>query len=90
MENKIRIVICMGSSCYSRGNQVSLELIKAYLSENKSEAKIDFKGQLCSERCSRGPVLIINDVVYQGVQPGNVINILKMALTPKVLVNSNL
>ena len=89
MENKNSIVICMGSSCYSRGNQLSLELIKTYLHENNQEATIGFKGRLCSERCSRGPVLIINDVVYQGVQPGNVLDILKLALTPEVSAINN-
>ncbi len=90
MENKLNIVICMGSSCYSRGNQISLDLIKAYLQEHRQEATVDFKGELCSERCSRGPVLIINNVVFQGVLPGNVIKILETAIAPKALINSTI
>lgn len=78
---KIQITICMGSSCYSRGNRVSLELIKAWLNERKLEAEVNFKGQLCSGLCSKGPVLIINDHVYQDVHPANVINILKSAIS---------
>lgn len=80
MNPKIQITICMGSSCYSRGNRVSLELIKAWLNERKLEAEVNFKGQLCSGLCNKGPVLIINDHVYQDVHPANVINILKTAI----------
>ncbi len=80
MNPQFRIVICMGSSCYARGNRVSLEIIKAWLAERKIDAEISFKGQLCSGLCSKGPVLIINDHAYQDVNPANVINILKGAL----------
>lgn len=81
MKPKNQIIICMGSSCYSRGNRINLELIKAWLNERKIESEVGFKGQLCSGLCNKGPVLIINDHVYQDVQPANAINILKTALT---------
>lgn len=81
MKPKNQLIICMGSSCYSRGNRVNLELIKAWLSERNIEAEVEFKGQLCSGLCNKGPVIIINDHVYQDVQSVNVINILKTALT---------
>ena len=45
MNQKNQIIICMGSSCFSRGNRVNLELIKAWLSERKIEAEVGFKGQ---------------------------------------------
>lgn len=69
----------MGSSCFSRGNRINLELIKAWLSERKIEAEVSFKGQLCTGTCNKGPILIINDHAYQDVQPANVISILKTA-----------
>lgn len=81
MNQKNQIIICMGSSCFSRGNRVNLELIKAWLSERNIEAEVGFKGQLCSGLCNKGPVLIINGHVYQDVHPANVINILKTAFS---------
>ncbi|HAH59936.1 MAG: NAD(P)H-dependent oxidoreductase subunit E [Lentimicrobiaceae bacterium] len=81
MNQKNQIIICMGSSCFSRGNRVNLELIKAWLSERKIEAEVGFKGQLCTGLCNKGPVLIINEHVYQEVHPANVINILKTAFS---------
>lgn len=37
-----QIKICLGSSCYSRGNNVHLEVIKKYIAENHLEAEISF------------------------------------------------
>lgn len=81
MSPKNQITICMGSSCFSRGNRVNLELIKAWLSERKIEAEVGFKGQLCTGLCNKGPILIINEHVYQDVQPANLISILKTAFS---------
>ena len=50
-----QIKICLGSSCYSRGNNVHLEVIKKYIAENHLEAEISFSGHLCEELCSSGP-----------------------------------
>ncbi len=80
MTPKNQITICMGSSCFSRGNRINLELIKAWLSERQIEAEVSFKGQLCTGMCNKGPILIINEHTYQDVQPANIITILKSAL----------
>ena len=59
MENHKEIVICMGSSCFARGNKNYVEIIKHNLTN-----KITFKGQLCSDNCSKGPVIQIGDTEY--------------------------
>ncbi|MBR3939363.1 MAG: (2Fe-2S) ferredoxin domain-containing protein [Bacteroidales bacterium] len=59
-----QIVICMGSSCFARGNKNYVEVIKKYLNEHNLTNKIVFKGQLCSDNCSKGPVIQIGDVEY--------------------------
>ena len=56
-----QIKICLGSSCYSRGNNVHLEVIKKYIAENHLEDEISFSGHLCEELCSRGPILRIDE-----------------------------
>jgi len=80
MKPKTNIIICMGSSCFSRGNQISLDLIKTYLKKNNLEGNISFSGQLCSEHCSKGPIVTINQKIYEDVHPDNVIDILQKAL----------
>ena len=54
------IVICMGSSCFSRGNKKNLELIKAYLKANSIDDNVLFRGSHCLGTCEKGPMLIIN------------------------------
>ena len=46
MEDKKEIVICLGSSCFARGNNKNLEFIQEYLKVNNLKGKITFKGQL--------------------------------------------
>jgi NADH:ubiquinone oxidoreductase subunit E len=75
MEVKTKVVICLGSSCYSRGNAKTLETVKAYLKKNNLLEKTDFRGKLCSNNCNHGPVLFIDDKKYLNV---NEIDILKI------------
>lgn len=76
MNNKIKIIICLGSSCYNRGNQQLLEVVKSYLAEHNLKDIVDFKGQLCSGNCSQGPVLHINGIVYKEVDENVTIRLL--------------
>jgi len=70
------ILICLGSSCYSRGNAENLEFIKQYLSENGLNSRIDFRGHLCDEMCNKGPVIKIDETEYCEVTPSNLPTIL--------------
>lgn len=76
MTNKTVITICLGSSCYRRGNQTILEVIKNYLAENELTDEVEFKGQLCTGKCTEGPNLSINDTNFSGLNPGSVIKVL--------------
>jgi len=72
-----RIKICLGSSCFSRGNNMNVEAIKRYLKENGLEAEVSFSGRLCEDACSRGPVICIDDRVYEEVNLSRLYKILK-------------
>ena len=71
--SKRQIRICLGSSCFSRGNNTNLGAIKKYLSENNLEAEIDF----CEELCSKGPIIRIDDKVYEEVNLSRLYKILQ-------------
>lgn len=75
-KNSYDIEICMGSSCFSRGNRFSLPIIQSFVKENKLEANINVTGCLCSENCSKGPILIINEILYDQVHPDSVKDLL--------------
>ncbi|MFZ2338305.1 MAG: (2Fe-2S) ferredoxin domain-containing protein [Bacteroidales bacterium] len=67
MQQKIEMQICMGSSCFSRGNRDVVNYIRDYLRKNHLEDKIVFKGARCMNLCSNGPNLRINDRITEGV-----------------------
>ncbi len=75
-ENGIEITICMGSSCFSRGNKRALNTIKEYLHENQITDMVTFKGAHCFGNCDNGPILKINNNVFKKVTLENVNGIL--------------
>ena len=77
MKEKIIIQICMGSSCFSRGNHKTLQVIQHYLKEHKLEGEVVLKGNHCFDDCSRGPILRINNTVYEHVDQENILELLE-------------
>lgn len=74
---KIEIRICLGSSCFSRGNKEILTIIKSYLKNQNLEEITFFKGAHCFGECSKGPILQISDKIYENVTPESVHEILE-------------
>ncbi|MFO7872934.1 MAG: (2Fe-2S) ferredoxin domain-containing protein [Bacteroidales bacterium] len=70
------IVICMGSSCFSRGNKQALSTIRSYLKERGLEDTVLFRGAHCFGKCEEGPVLRINGNIHTKVKPENIIDLL--------------
>lgn len=75
MKNNKTISVCMGSSCFTRGNNKVIEVIKKYISD--TEVNLSLKGNLCNEYCPKGPVIKIDDKVFYEVSPENVLDIIK-------------
>jgi len=74
------IWICLGSSCYARGNARNAELIRGWLDRHGCDAEISFAGTLCEGRCKEGPIVRIGDQVFTGVSPASVEEILDHVL----------
>ncbi len=64
MSKEINITVCLGSSCFARGNEDHLNYIEDYINKYNLDAKIDLSGSHCEGRCAEGPIIIINDTVY--------------------------
>jgi len=84
MASKTKIIICLGSSCYSRGNHKVLEVIKQYLHDHQLKDQVDFRGQLCSGNCSHGPVLHMNDTMYEEIDENKALKILNQHFFSRV------
>ena len=76
MREKTVITICLGSSCYRRGNQTILEVIKNYLTENNLSNDVEFKGQLCTGKCTEGPHISIDGTDYSGLDLNSCLRVL--------------
>ncbi|MBS2100159.1 (2Fe-2S) ferredoxin domain-containing protein [Carboxylicivirga linearis] len=77
MDSKSEITICLGSSCFSRGNKEVLQVIKKFLEEHNLVDQVFFHGDLCGGRCAEGPVLKIDNTLYSKVSVDNVYEILR-------------
>ena len=73
---KLNITVCMGSSCFARGNAQNLELIENYIKENGLEAEIDLAGNRCEGKCATGPNIVVNGVEYHEVDEDKIREIL--------------
>lgn len=60
----MKITVCMGSSCFARGNAQNLEFIENYIKENGLDAEIELTGARCEGKCAAGPNIIIDGVEY--------------------------
>lgn len=76
MQNKREIKICLGSSCFSRGNKDILQIIQTFLREHKLESKVYFHGAHCFSKCENGPIVQIDDKIYENVNEDNIIEYL--------------
>jgi len=67
-EKRYEIQICLGSSCFSRGNRDIVKIIKDYLIKNHIDDKVVFKGSRCMGHCNEGPNLVINGKLIKGIK----------------------
>jgi NADH:ubiquinone oxidoreductase subunit E len=76
IESPLEIAICMGSSCFSRGNAKNLGLIQDYLQSNGRQADVKLVGHLCQSVCTEGPNLVVNGQAYRRVDSAALTSIL--------------
>ncbi len=77
-----QIVICLGSSCYRRGNRQVLNVVKNWIKANDLEGFTDFRGELCTGNCSHGPIIKINGETMH-VDETSIIHILEKYFSNK-------
>lgn len=68
-ENKTEIQICLGSSCFARGNKKMVQIIQHFLTQNHLEDRVIFHGAHCFGHCGEGPMIKIGDTLFQAQNP---------------------
>lgn len=61
------IKICMGSSCYARGNSENIEILEDFINEHKKDLKFELVGLRCTNKCEKGPIIIINGKEHSNI-----------------------
>lgn len=67
MDEKLNITVCLGSSCFARGNEEHLNFIEDYVEENNLDAVIDICGSRCEGKCAQGPNITMNGKLYSNI-----------------------
>lgn len=75
-----QIKICMGSSCFARGNERNLRLIEEFVARNNLDAEVALTGSCCEGRCSSGPNLVINGELFGNVDSEVLLDLLNSKL----------
>lgn len=81
---KPEIVICIGSSCFSRGNSKNVDVAEKFMKERGIEDEVDLEicGGLCAGKCADGPNVIVNGQIFHHVDAGVMLDLLNQ-LFPK-------
>ncbi len=76
-DQKIVITICLGSSCFARGNNIVLQTLQNYIKTNGLEERVKLVGSRCEGRCGKGPNIRFNNELYHDMDAGSAVDLLK-------------
>ncbi|MBO8436198.1 MAG: (2Fe-2S) ferredoxin domain-containing protein [Spirochaetes bacterium] len=80
-KEKLRVELCMGSSCFARGNSTILMSLEELVEQNGLAGRIDLEGHLCLGKCNSGPHIKIGETEYSGISdPEAVFDLIRKAL----------
>lgn len=63
------LTICLGSSCFTRGNDEKLPRLQAWLKRKGLEDRVALRGARCEGRCQHGPNLRLGETFLDPAAP---------------------
>lgn len=63
---KVRVRVCLGTSCHLRGAQDILNGLLAHIIEQGLENAVDVRASFCHEQCAKGPTVEMDDELLTG------------------------
>jgi NADH:ubiquinone oxidoreductase subunit E len=64
MAQQIEITVCVGSSCFARGNSQAVDQAREYMEKRGLNGRVTLSGSLCMGSCRTGPNVIVNGERY--------------------------
>jgi len=74
--NKKEVVICLGSSCFARGNKQLVKIVSDYLRDRNLLNEVRFHGERCFGQCAVGPSLKLDGILKERLDEESVIVVL--------------
>ncbi|MGN0619366.1 MAG: (2Fe-2S) ferredoxin domain-containing protein [Ruminiclostridium sp.] len=62
--NKMKITVCIGSSCHLKGSRQVVEKLQALIAKNNLSEKIELSGTFCMSNCQKGVCVTLDGQVY--------------------------
>ena len=81
-DGSVEFVVCLGSSCFARGNSENLAIINKYVQSNGPNASVRLTGRLCQDQCKQGPNLMIGGELHHNVTPARLRELLQQLDRP--------
>lgn len=66
-EETLKVTICMGSSCFARGNNLLINKIKELIGKYNLQDRVELSATLCQNCCREGPNIRLNGTQYSGM-----------------------
>ncbi|NMC41744.1 MAG: (2Fe-2S) ferredoxin domain-containing protein [Bacteroidales bacterium] len=77
---KSEIEICLGSSCFSRGNKEIVKIVQDFIGKQNPGIRVTLRGTRCTGHCSNGPNIVINGKIIEGISVSDIEEILSREL----------
>jgi NADH:ubiquinone oxidoreductase subunit E len=73
---KKEVVICLGSSCFARGNKQLVKIVNDYLHDRNLLNDVRFHGERCFGQCAAGPSLKLEGKLIERLDEESVVALL--------------
>ncbi|MBS0010773.1 MAG: (2Fe-2S) ferredoxin domain-containing protein [Bacteroidales bacterium] len=84
MKTPDEIRVCLGSSCFSRGNREIVEEVRSFIDRHHLSEQVIFRGSHCLGNCREGPNISINGEITGSIDKTNIRGILSGKLNIKI------
>ena len=83
IERKMKITVCIGSSCHIKGSRQVVEALKTLINDNNLGDKVELSGTFCLGKCQQG-VCVNVDEDFHSVTPETVAEFFQTEIAAKV------
>ncbi|MEE1144333.1 MAG: (2Fe-2S) ferredoxin domain-containing protein [Acutalibacteraceae bacterium] len=80
---KMKITVCIGSSCHIKGSRQVVEQLQHLISTNNLADKVDLGGTFCMGKCQQGVCVTVDDNFFS-VTPDSVSDFFQENVLSKV------